>query len=133
MSSVTDILDDNYKKLYKKMHSITGKRPDITLNTIQIDPIKDNIPEVLNKKEVINTIQNQLLNKNTYIIIFILFLVIIFFSYTQPDFITYKVSEHQYKINYIKLFMYSLSISIFIYLLYYYYPLFQGHIQNYLR
>ena len=39
MSTVTDIFDDNYKKIHRQIQNVTGRKPIMSFNTDEFNPI----------------------------------------------------------------------------------------------
>ena len=120
MATVTDILDDNYKKIYRQIQNVTGRKPVMSFRSENdFNPINETYESPIISK--IEFLKSKVVSRNTIIYLLLFFITIMFFIYTQPEIITYDVDENTYGISYSKLILYSIIISIIIFSVYFYF------------
>ena len=121
MSSITDILDSNYKKLFRQIQGITGRKPIISLSSSseEFDPVNNTYGITPPSKFDLEYIKEKVMTRNTLIFFLIFFILTVFFTYSQPGFLTYQVDDYEYKIHYSKLFGTSIVLSSILFGIYY--------------
>ena len=112
-------LDDNYKKIYRQIQGVTGRKPVMSFKTEDFNPINQTYESPIISK--VDYIKSKMVSRNTIIYLLIFFIIVIFFIYTQPQIITYDIDENTYGISYSKLLLYSIIISSIISCGYYYF------------
>lgn len=114
MSTVYDVLENNYRDNYKRLYDIIGRKPETSLaassdyNIVTVDDI-----------DTWYTVKSYVMSTNVMIFIGLFIFILVSLSYLHLPFglITYVDEETEtIKVNIKKLFIYSFIISLFIFL-----------------